>query len=1259
MDIVDDNIQYIQARTPKALSDIETSKDDKLIPLWKLFQYANTTDKILITLGSILALATGVAQPIQILFFGDILNAFNPTKGLETNDEFQSNINKIVLKFVYLGIAVVVAAFGQVACWSIAASRQSKRIRHAYTAAILRQEIGWFDKNEPMQLASRVADSTLLVQNGIGRKIGDGLNFTGMGIGSIVTAFYYGWKLSLVLVAFTPLIALSAYYMSKSIASAVQGGVDAYAEAGGIAEEALSNIKTVYMFNAMESIATKYKNALEKSELAGVKKGLAMGLGTGVMFFFTFVTFGVGMYYGAVKITNDQANGCFDSGCYNGGRVMTVFFCIIMGAMALGESGPSIQAIYTARAAAQEIFGLIARVSAIDPNDNSGRTLDGTKVSGAIKLNNIVFAYPTRPDVVVCRGYSLSIPAGQKIALVGSSGSGKSTIVSLLERFYDPLEGSITLDGIDTRTLNIGSLRRQIGLVSQEPSLFSDSIANNIKRGRPDATIEEVHEAAKQANAYNFIMAFPDGFDTMVGDRGTQLSGGQKQRIAIARAIIKNPAVLLLDEATSALDAESEHIVQASLDQLVASRRRTTIIIAHRLSTIRNADRIVVLSDGVVVEDGSHDELLEIENGHYKTLVKSQVRSEDHDTVNSDIDNDYDTEHTVASKNNHGDSMTTANDSVVTMTSQKDKPAPISRVWKLGWPEIKHYIIGSIGAFVHGAVYPVWGILLARCVILYFRTDIDSSEMRRLAMWWGLSFALLGLVYMIALVTQCHQLTLASERLTSRLRVMSFSSMLRQDMTWYDDPINSSGALTTGLATDSGAIRVMTSETLNAILVNAASLGVGFGIGFYYSWKMTLVLLAIFPILGFASVVEMQNYVGTDKALNNGDVMAGALLSEAINSIRTVASFGLEQDTQSLYLSHLLKSRATDIKVALKSAAAYSVSQATMFFAIALTFYYGGYLLVRNQVTFEEMITVLDAIIFGSIGVGIAMEGISDVGKAKKSVQRIFSIIDRVPAIDSMGTGGIALEHVDGELDLQHLQFTYPSRPNSKIYTDYSLKIASGQTVALVGSSGCGKSTAISLIDRFYDPTFGNILLDGTNLKDINIQSLRNHISIVSQEPVLFSGTVADNIRLGKPNATLDEVIEAAKQANAHDFISLFPEGYDTSVGDRGVQVSGGQKQRIAIARAIIRDPAILLLDEATSALDTESERIVQASLDQLLLLKRRTTIIVAHRLSTIRNADVIAVLNDGRVGELGTHDQLMTIPNGLYKNLVSLQVKL
>ncbi|ETW04341.1 hypothetical protein H310_04637 [Aphanomyces invadans] len=1272
---VDNDAAYQAVKTPaagKPVAGTDNQVPKKLAPLSKLFQYADATDVALILVGTICAAGAGFSQPLQILLFGNILNSFNPPPSnvvltqaeLDVlNAQMSKGINDIALKFVWVGLGVMVCGFGQVACWSITASRQGKRIKQEYIQAILRQEIGWFDVNNPMELATKVADTTLIIQDGIGRKVGDGINFMSMGIGGITIGVIKGWKLALALLGFTPLIALTAFLMVKTLSTAVQASVTAYGAAGGVAEESLSNIRTVQMFNLMAAFTQKYNTALVATEKAGIKKGLAVGVGTGSMFGMIFMTYAFGMWYGAVQVATDQLTlpKCTEN-CYDGGRVLTVFFTIIMSAMALGQAGPSIQAVFSARAAAAIVFEMIERPSLVDATSSHGTTLSA--VDGDIQLDQIEFHYPARPEVQVCKGYSLHIKAGEKVALVGPSGSGKSTIVSLLERYYDPLQGVVKLDGHDLRSFNVKWLRAQVGLVGQEPSLFSCSIADNIRYGKPDATLEDVYAAAKQANAYDFISAFPLGFDTQVGERGAQLSGGQKQRIAIARAIIKNPAVLLLDEATSALDTESERIVQASLDALLATRKRTTIIIAHRLSTIRDADRIVVLNKGSVVEEGSHDDLMSRPDSQYKALVEAQQRpAPSSPSKITAFTNFEDVQETggadTATPRQDGAGGAPEGDGAVAGDAATEaaqvRTIPMSRIWKLNAPEKWYIVLGSVGALVNGAVFPVWGLLLTNVTVLFFNYSLTADGMKAEAVKWSMGFIGLGVAFALAVSAQYYGFSVASERLTRRLREMGFQAMLHQDVGWFDK--QSSGALTTMLATDSAIIQAITAETMNRGIVNLATLSVAFSIGFYYSWQMTLAMIGVFPIMGAASYIQMQMMSGHNKKLNDGDIKAGALLSEAINSIRTVASFTLESQVHSQYVGHLDLSATKDVKTGLAGGTGFGVSQGVMFFAIAFLFWFGGWLIVHNLVDFKGMFLVLMAIMLSTFGVGLAAQNMTDSVKAKEAATRLFDTIDRTPPIDCAKTDGNTLPEVRGDLEFVQLKFAYPSRPHAIIYDGYSLKVPSGSTVALVGASGCGKSTAISLLERFYDPIEGRVLLDGVDIRTLNLQWLRQHISLVGQEPVLFAGTIADNIASGKVGSTLADVQDAARKANAHDFIMQFPDNYNTQVGDRGIQVSGGQKQRIAIARAILRDPAVLLLDEATSALDNESERIVQASLDALLQLKRRTTIIVAHRLSTIRNADIIAVTADGKIAEQGTHDELMAIPNGKYVSLVQRQV--
>ncbi|KAF0746300.1 hypothetical protein AaE_008175, partial [Aphanomyces astaci] len=464
------------------------------------------------------------------------------------------------------------------------------------------------------------------------------------------------------------------------------------------------------------------------------------------------------------------------------------------------------------------------------------------------------------------------------------------------------------------------------------------------------------------------------------------------------------------------------------------------------------------------------------------------------------------------------------------------------------------------------------------------------------------------------------------------------AAMLRQEVGWYDFPEHSAGALQASLSTDCALIQKMSSDLLKNVLNVVVCLVIGFTIAFYHSWQMTLALMGVFPLMGFASKMRAKSFnpqVKEDE--NEGDVMAGALLSEAIGSIRTVASFGMEDVIQAHFTKLVAMAGADNRRAALSMGFVFGLSQAMMFFAMAFLFWFGGYLISHRIIVFADMFSVLMSLMMSSFGLGTAAQALGGMGKAKQATANVFAIVDRVPATECITNDGVKPTLVVGRIEFQNVQFAYPSRPDSLVYKDYNLVIEAGTTVALVGSSGSGKSTAIGLLERFYDPYAGRVLFDGVDIRTLNLTWLREHISL--------------------PGSSQDEVEKAAQMANAHDFIQQFPEKYNTQVGDRGIQLSGGQKQRIAIARAILRDPEVLLLDEATSALDNESERIVQASLDALLDMKKRTTIVVAHRLTTIQSADLIAVAHDGRIVEQGTHTELLDIPSGLYRTLVARQV--
>ncbi|KAF3584631.1 hypothetical protein F2Q69_00025660 [Brassica cretica] len=475
---------------------------------------------------------------------------------------------------------------------------------------------------------------------------------------------------------------------------------------------------------------------------------------------------------------------------------------------------------------------------------------------------------------------------------------------------------------------------------------------------------------------------------------------------------------------------------------------------------------------------------------------------------------------------------------------------------------------------------------------------------------------------------------------------------------WFDEPQNSSGTLGARLSADAALIRALVGDALSLAVQNAASAASGLIIAFTACWELALIILVMLPLIGINGYIQVKFMKGFTADAKSKYEDASQVANDAVGSIRTVASFCAEEKVMQMYKKQCEGPIKDGIKQGFISGLGFGFSFFILFCVYAASFYAGARLVEAGRTTFNDVFQVFFALTMAAIGISQSSSFAPDSSKAKVAAASIFGIIDRKSKIDSSDESGTVLENVKGDIELRHISFTYPARPDIQIFRDLCLTIRAGKTVALVGESGSGKSTVISLLQRFYDPDSGHITLDGVELKKMQLKWLRQQMGLVGQEPVLFNDTIRANIAYGKGSeeaATESEIIAAAELANAHKFISSIQQGYDTVVGERGIQLSGGQKQRVAIARAIVKEPKILLLDEATSALDAESERVVQDALDRVMV--NRTTVVVAHRLSTIKNADVIAVVKNGVIAEKGTHETLIKMEGGVYASLVQLHM--
>jgi ATP-binding cassette, subfamily B, bacterial len=926
-----------------------------------------------------------------------------------------------------------------------------------------------------------------------------------------------------------------------------------------------------------------------------------------------------------------------------------------------------------ARAGVERIFQLLDLPPAIADAPNA---VELPPLRGEITFAGVHFGYGDGPPVL--RGFDLRIAAGERVAIVGPSGSGKSTVAMLVSRFRDPDSGTVSVDGYDLRGVTLESLRRQIGMAFEDSFLFSDTVRENIRFGRPEATDEEIEEVARIAQAHDFITELSCGYDTMVGERGLTLSGGQRQRVALARAILADPRIVILDDATSAIDAKVEQAIHDGLRSVLADR--TTLLVAHRLSTLHLADRIVVLDQGRVVAQGTHDDLV-ARSALYRTLISGLDGSGPPGW--EQVGDQLETLAMLPAPSGAGDATNRAPRMVPVIGAPSIGPglgggsawrrnlAPtpelLARVAALppvrdfptvdvaaeARPDRNFRLVGLLREFrrplLAGLLLVVLDALAGLAGPVLVKDGVDNGVLTgSRAVLFGASaiFLVITLANLINQVGETFVTGRTAERIMLSLRVRIWAQLQRLSLDYYEREM--AGRIMTRMTTDVDQFESLMEDGLLAALVSLVTFaGVGVAL-VVINAKLGLCTLTVVVPLAIATVIFRRKAARLYDLARDRIAIVNADFQESLSGVRESQAFTHESATSKRF--HRLGYDYLAARVAAQRLVAtyFPFVQFLSAAADTIVLGVGATMIGSGEFSTGALIAFLLYIDMFFAPIQQLSQVFDSWQQTRVSVGRIAQLM-RLETMTPLAEQPEPTPRLRGEVTLDHVRFCYPSSAPStgtspakppEALRGISLRIAAGETVAIVGQTGAGKSTLMKLLARFYDPDAGCVRVDGHDLRSLDLRSFRRQLGYVPQEGFLFTGTIRDNIAYGRPGSSDADVEASARAVGAHEFITALPGGYRHEITEHGRSLSAGQRQLIALARAEHVNPTLLLLDEATSNLDLVTEARVAEAMRQIA--HERTTLVIAHRLQTAKSADRIVVLHQGRIAEVGSHEQLV-----------------
>lgn len=1116
----------------------EKDSDPKEVSLFQMYSYLTTNQKVLAVLATIMSLALGLSMPISSILIGQITSSITPDKSPE---DVRYLGYKTSILMLILAVGTFIVSGSGVGIWKYIGEHLSAEMRRRYFAKVLVQDQEWYDLSHPEKLTSQLSEDVVSIKRGSGQAIHKVLFASSLSIAGLAVGFGYGWLFALIILLTIPIsfIGIFCFLMVNSKAAKVE--TKNYEKASSISNEAFENISTVYTLNGQSHELQLFTDELKMTMKAGIRFNCIAAFFFGLFMFMLNSVYGFGFWVGAQIVAGNVYN--LNQGRdYNASDIMTIFFCVISGCMSIGSIAPNLFNVTKGKVAAARMLDIINMPVKIQYKDNSKKSIE--RLIGKIEFEGVHFAYPSRKESKILKGISFEAKPGQKLAFVGGTGCGKSTTIQLIERYYDACEGRILIDDVPIKDYNLSSLRSSIGYVGQEPRLFAMTIRENLLIAKPNATDIELSNALEMVNATGFVNDLEEKMDTYVGPGGCQLSGGQKQRIAIARTILQNPSILLLDESTSALDSRNEREIQSALDRF--SKDRTTITIAHRLSTIQNSDRIIVMRDGNIIEDGTHEQLLVLK-GVYRALVDEQSQGYESrkkggvpaplkptppndpdiievrggDEEHQEKKSEFSIHHSQRSEQNLNLSSVAPSD---TLKETKAYPYPRPMPFLLRYLSGNYFylFLALSSSVVTGCMFPALGNALAKTVDLLIKYDLlnkgvqikdyDISDANRDIIYVGLFFVGVGVLSFISNFLEVSCFGLLAERITMNVRTDIYREILSKDIDFFYVKEHNSGELSSILAKDCSVVNAIVSKSYGAIVKGVSSMICGLVIAFLASWRLSLVAVVACPLIIATGIIASAADKDKESSDEKEDVVEKSkelkLFQEAVNNSKTVASLCCQEEFLKLYIKEIKNQEKDVLPTAFKIGCVGGVGESGNYFVNALVFFIGTYLIYNNHITFGDFFEAYLGIVFAGLGAASSQEFLPDMKVANEAANSIIKILYYPRQIK----GGKLTSEIKGHIKFENVTFKYPSR-NSAVFKNLSFEITPGESIGFAGPSGQGKSTIFRLLYRFYDPQEGRIMLDGVDIKDYDIEHLRAAFGVVSQEPTLFNNTVEYNIK--------------------------------------------------------------------------------------------------------------------------------------------------